>query len=338
VCRVTEVAPPRPRSSGSKRGRVRGFSKASRLRLLERIQECDRTQIRGHWATAHTVPAGEADWSRIERHRVAWLKRFSRKWGPAAAAIVWKKEDHKSGWPHLHEIILWLVEPPDLLVYRAWNDVAWAEVVASENPAHVRTGCNVQRVRSWQGVASYASKYLGKEIEESHEETGRIWGIYNRRRLPKSISRRVVSADVGKRVRRAQRKLRQRRRRRTFVRFGGSGPWLPVLPYKSCSEGEAPYVVSVENQLSLARHYCRTYGERLEIRCRLPKCCSTVPVQIWQEVQDSAAKRSRIEPGEVELHAYTSGRHFGDASEARRLVEFFAAAEARRLAVESIPF
>ena len=197
VCRVVESVPRRPRSTGGKRGKVRGFSVGSKLRMLEFVQSIDRTGIRGHWFATHTVPAGEADWARIERLRRAWVKRFSRKWGKNAAGIVWKKEAHGSGTPHLHSVILWVVEPPRMLAFRAWNDSAWAKVVASENPAHVRTGCNVQEVRSWRGVTSYVAKYLGKESGEVLPEgTGRVWGVHNRSVLPRSVRLQSPALDA----------------------------------------------------------------------------------------------------------------------------------------------
>ncbi len=330
VCRVTEATPPRPRSRGSRRGRVCGFSQASRLRMLELVQSIDRTGVHAHWFTTHTVPAGEADWLRIEKLRRAWLKRFGRKW-PRSASIVWKKDDHESGTVHLHGILLWLVPPPDLLAFRAWNDDAWADVVKSSNPAHRRVGCRIERVRQWNGIASYAAHYLGHEINELHAETGRIWGVYNRKLLPRSVRREIVSADVGKRIRRTFRRLRQSKRVRTLAYINGR--WDRVKPYRHKSQVSGRWEqVSVEDQLSILRRWGNLTGQHLRTRCRRPKCCTTVPVQIWRQVVGDTGGKIKgfgIEAGEIEYHAYTAGRQFIEAGEAARCLQFFKGQEGR---------
>jgi hypothetical protein len=208
------------------------------------------------------------------------------------------------------------------LVFRLWNDVAWARTVASNNPAHERTGCNVMRVKTWRGVTCYVAKYLGKEAEAFDGPTGRIWSIYNKRVVPKSVRVDVVSRLVGFRITRAQRKLQQSKRRRFRFRIGGEGPWVKCYA-RVCGYGPSASVYSVEDQISVARQAAEFMGVGFEVRVRRPKGCTTVPVKIWQEVHDSAAKRPRIQAGGVELHAFTPGRHFLESSESIRCIEFF---------------
>lgn len=297
--------------------------------MLHRVQEIDRTGIQGHWFATWTVPAGEAGWVRIERLRRAYFKRFGRKWG-ASAFVVWKKEEHpqQRGTIHLHGIIFWVDAPPDLLVFRSWNDVAWARTVGSENPAHERTGCNVQRVKTWRGVTCYVAKYLGKEAEAVDEPTGRIWSIYNKRVVPKSVRVDVVSKSVGFRITRAQRKLQQSKRRRFRFRIGVQGSWVKCYA-RVYGIGSRSAVYSVEDQIAVARRAAEFMGVGFKVRVRRPKGCTTVPVKIWQEVHDSASRRSRVQSGGVELHAFTPGRHFVESSESIRCIEFFKLQAAR---------
>jgi len=63
----------------------------------------------------------------------------------------------------------------------------WGEVLGVEAPWATR----VERVRSFQGVVSYAAKYLGKAglvygayLSERYGALGRVWGVWGRERLP----------------------------------------------------------------------------------------------------------------------------------------------------------
>jgi hypothetical protein len=67
-----------------------------------------------------------------------------------------------------------------------WASLAWYNVVESHNVDHLAAGVRVERVRSWGGVRSYASKYVSKVDSEfmGDMELGRSWGIFNRQFMP----------------------------------------------------------------------------------------------------------------------------------------------------------
>ena len=326
--RVSEVGSKRPSRSleGCKRGMVKGFSRGSRLRMLELLQSIDRAKILGVWFATLTVPAGECDWKGIERHRRAWLKRFDRAY-PASASIIWKKEPHKSGFPHLHALILWAVPIPDVHAFRKWNDAAWADVVKSDNPAHASVGCKVEPMRTWNGVAWYAGKYLSKNSETDIKETGRIWGVHNRALLAKTIDEEVVAPEVGKRVRRTLRKLQERKKthwEERIQRKDGSFVWVPVRGHtckmKMTGGGFDFHYFTVEDQVRSAKRNSR------RIRYVKGRALSRRTVPIWGEVTEqswSLGEVKKIEKIGEEKSSFASSLHFVRSEDAKRLVQYW---------------
>lgn len=88
--------------------------------------------------------------------------------------------------------------------FKTWCSVSWAEVVGSDDPRHATAGTSVENVRSREGVAFYASKYICKmdeedAVEQSGGSIGRTWGIFNREKLPWA---EVVTLELGEDQRR----------------------------------------------------------------------------------------------------------------------------------------
>ncbi len=71
----------------------------------------------------------------------------------------------------------------------------------------------MRRVRSWGGVLSYASKYIGKSGGVELVGVGRHWGIVGREHLPVEIETLVASLDDGYRLRRAMARYRHSQQR-----------------------------------------------------------------------------------------------------------------------------
>jgi hypothetical protein len=254
----------RPALAGGARGKVQGFSAASRLNMLRAVHAIDRQGVVERFFGTLTVPRGEGTWAGMEKHRRNWLKRFDRRW-PGAAFIVWKKELHKSGTVHLHALIFWVREAPRVKEFRAWNDDAWADVVKSSNPWHRRVGCRVERMHSWNGVGHYCAKYLAKDQEHVSEGTGRIWGIHNRELVPVSIDVQRLPGAAGVRVKRALRKLQARRREKWWVKVGGV--WNRLREIKGGH--------SIGQQVSIAR------AAGLRVKRRRPRCLRRRLVNVW---------------------------------------------------------
>jgi hypothetical protein len=115
--------------------------------------------------------------------------------------------------------IRWANEVVCKMSFQDWSSLAWYHVVGSHNLDHLQAGVRVECVRSWGGVASYASKYLAKEDAQFMEdiEWGRSWGIFNRKCIPwAKIIELELDVDVGVRLRRVARRYLERRRGRRF--------------------------------------------------------------------------------------------------------------------------
>lgn len=156
-----------------------------------------------------------------KNHLRSFIKRITRI-NPKFAGI-WKMEFQERGAVHFH--LLCFNQPflPGQLVNQLWGEVInWnRSLEICEYPR-----CEVKLVRSWRGVMSYASKYIGKvdnrpvppvslsvchngpnENEEEKNkkneneknktnqgDLGRFWGIFGRKWLPLGVCHRVPCA------------------------------------------------------------------------------------------------------------------------------------------------
>jgi hypothetical protein len=169
------------RAGGGKRGKVGGFSRAARRRLLELLASLNRNALPFLPLFLTLTYPGEyslnpADW---KRDLDVFLKRLRRAYPDAAA--VWKLEPQKRGAPHYHLLVFGVEQIP-----HSWLRQAWYEVVGSGDARHLLAGTRVERVKSWRGVMSYAAKYLGKveTMAEWPDYVGRWWGVSGRGLLP----------------------------------------------------------------------------------------------------------------------------------------------------------
>lgn len=170
---------PRP-GIGGKRGRIRGYSAASRRRLLRLMASVDRNAVGLPLFVTLTYPAvWSPDPERWKRDLDTFLKRLQRRF--PKVAVIWKLEPQKRGAPHYHLVIFGVS-----YIDRYWLRQAWYEIVGSDDLRHLQAGTQVKRVKSWRGVGAYASKYLGKVGDEANfpEYAGRWWGFVGRNFLP----------------------------------------------------------------------------------------------------------------------------------------------------------
>jgi hypothetical protein len=166
---------------GGPRGRVGGFSRGSRRRLLELLASLNRDAILllPLFVTLTYPGTFSPEPSAWKRDLDVFIKRLRRAY--PSVALVWKLEPQKRGAPHYHMLIFGVEHIP-----YEWLALAWYEVVGSGDPRHLQAGTRVERVKSWRGVMSYAAKYLGK-VEASTdwpEYVGRWWGVSGRGLLP----------------------------------------------------------------------------------------------------------------------------------------------------------
>lgn len=247
---------------GGPRGVVRGFSDASRRRLVsawafrewpDRMVALTLTYP-GDWRAV--APDGRA----VKRHLDSFRARWRRAFGAPRGA--WKLEFQARGAPHFH-LLLEVPEGVTLSGLRSWVSHSWAEVVGSPDPRHLLAGTQVTEFRAEGRAAasryfakhgSFGSKSYQHRVPPDFPDVGRFWGFW---RLPKvSAVVRVSSAVVlevrrlargwyaanenwaaARSVRRVDRRTgvvrRRRVRRRTRVRslaFGQLLGWWLLVP------------------------------------------------------------------------------------------------------------
>jgi hypothetical protein len=148
---------------------VRGFSTASRRRLLWLIAQIAEPILNKALFLTLTYPTADPQAEHAKRHLDTLLKVLRRK-APDASAI-WKLEYTKAGTPHFHLLVLNLNR-------WAYDDLAltWGRIVGSAHESHQAAGTRVERVRSKKHVARYIVKYIskGEPIPDTH--LGRVWG------------------------------------------------------------------------------------------------------------------------------------------------------------------
>lgn len=220
---------------GGIRGKVTGFSWDSRRRLMRLVGIIDQRGDPPLFVTL-TYPAVWPTDGRVwKRHLTAFGHRLKRKFGEVG--FIWKLEAQKRGAPHFH-LLVWGVSYTELL---SWASRAWFEVVGSGDVRHLHAGTQVQWIRSWRGVMSYASKYLGKveALPEGlgWEAVGRMWGIRGAEFIPWASPEVVGATDVQlSRVMRALRRSVRKDKRQRLVNLsaimvfvGSASFWLSRL-------------------------------------------------------------------------------------------------------------
>lgn len=218
-----------------KRGRVRGWSPASRARMVRTLAELewspilrpDRVPVMltltlpGDWLTV--APTAE-DW---KRHIKALRLRWERRWGEPLIG-AWKQEFQRRGAPHLH--VMTCLPPGSAL--QSWLSATWAEVVAHPDPEerarHERAGTGLDvaaglRSSDPRRVAIYFSKhglysdkgYQDDPPAEWEGSTGRVWGYWG---LSKATAEVVITHAEAVEVQRLLRRWQRAQHVRVKVR------------------------------------------------------------------------------------------------------------------------
>jgi len=179
---------PCEQKGGGIRGGIVGFSRQSRYRLMQMIGSVRRDAELPDFVTL-TYPANFPTVEQSKRDLKIFLQRLARKY--PEAGYIWKLEPQERGAPHFH-MLVWGCKTNELFLWvvRNWYDIAGQ---GDTNALLFLLGslrdskpC-VAKVRSWRGVWSYASKYLGKTFEVAqwgNTWTGRFWGLGKKENIP----------------------------------------------------------------------------------------------------------------------------------------------------------
>lgn len=159
------------------RGAVSEFSKASRRRMLEMINQVTFERLTFCSMTYPAVwPDDPREW---KAHLRAFRARLERKFGKLR--VLWRLEFQERGAPHFH---LLLLDAP--FICRFWLSKAWAQCNRGHSWDNFRYGTNIKGVakKGENGkIVAYVCKYIAKlpdgESENKHEFTGRYWGRWN---------------------------------------------------------------------------------------------------------------------------------------------------------------
>jgi hypothetical protein len=157
---------------GGKRGKVRGFSSASRKRFLESMAK-SRCAANGAFVTLTYPGQFSQDPKRWKRDLDVVLKRLKRI-QPSICGF-WRLEFQKRGAPHFHIILFG--RTTNIARLRQWFKLAWYQVVESGDERHLRVGVRVDLINSRRHAMAYASKYAAK-IADDEIEAGRLWGQF----------------------------------------------------------------------------------------------------------------------------------------------------------------
>jgi hypothetical protein len=214
-------------SGGGPRGRVFGFSRDSRKRLLDVLNMVDAALLgNGLFLTLTYPDVFPADAHQWKRHLDVWCKRLRREY--PRASVVWRLEwkERLSGVnrgkiaPHFHLLVTGVPR-----VSLEWLSRSWYETVGSGDIRHLQAGTSGTRVRNRRAMMSYASKYIAKIAEETFGGwTGRVWGVVNRRGLGIILRTYELTWAQFYRIRRVFRSwLESKRGRRSWARLRGQG-------------------------------------------------------------------------------------------------------------------
>jgi len=194
---------------GGVRGKVRGFSRGSRRRLLDLLNKVRREHVAAGLFVTLTYPGVWDDsWETWKRDIDTFGKRLLRRY--PGASFVWRLEYQKRGAPHFHLLVFGVP-----LIPHKWLARSWYEIVGSGDERHLAAGTEVKRVRRFRSVIAYAAKYISKEqgADDARCE-GRVWGVVGRANLPiEIVTLSAVPDRVWWSVRRIMRKRVEKRSR-----------------------------------------------------------------------------------------------------------------------------
>jgi len=175
------------------------------------------------------------DWHVWKRDLKAFREALQRRWPDVWG--VWRLEFQERGAPHFH-CLLWdgpglegitvkmvggcengklkVVPIPgserNQEIY-TWLSETWFRICKTGDPKHLNAGTRIEPIQSWNGVVSYASKYLAKLPDGSFTPvayTGRFWGRFQAAKWKTCVYEKSVSEAEFYMLRRVLRKKRER--------------------------------------------------------------------------------------------------------------------------------
>lgn len=205
------------------RGKVRGFSRSSRMRLLEMFN-----QLNAHETTAHpkfitlTYPEDIApEWKVAKAQLNTFLWYLEKRYG--RHPLVWRMEHQENGSIHFHIIYWYRPFVPYQVIRDLWDGLICNYVLPEQSAS-----TQVKGLTRWRQVAYYVAKYVAKRTPEGEADVahGRHWGTRNWSLMPVKVRTVVLSLAEGYRIRRQMRAIRASHcgKRRHAKRLGAWSP------------------------------------------------------------------------------------------------------------------
>jgi hypothetical protein len=180
------------------------FSKASRLRLLKRINGIAWRHVKKALFVTLTYPDAYHDRSYAERTQDKYLiHRYAEKWVGKPVAALWRTEwkVRKSGYragqlaPHVHMVLFGVAFIPHAVV-RAW----WRTILGAVGPL----ATDVRAANNGLHAAKYIAKYVSKLDQGSldiaakvNNQPGRAWGFKRPQLIPWDTERWLVDVPTA---------------------------------------------------------------------------------------------------------------------------------------------
>jgi len=188
-----------------KRGKIRGFSRQSRMRLLCKLNMLASREL-PPFAKFITLtyprdllPSWE--WAKRQLNHV--LMRMFRKWGDMP--VLWRMEYQEDGSIHFH--LLAFVKR-----FLPWWELAdmWDTLIGNQVTPQESASTQVTAMKNWRQTSYYVSKYIAKDEEAAYWdlEHGRHWGVRFWGLLPVHKVVLALSVAEGYAVRRWIRRYR----------------------------------------------------------------------------------------------------------------------------------
>ena len=221
-----------------KRGLVEGFSRQSRIRMMQRIAEVNHRDMLTLPVMVTLTYPGEynSDPSSYKAHLNAFHTRLTRRYGKVA--LVWKLEFQKRGAPHFHFLIYFDSSinifgdgrhTPDCECFRCWLAASWYAIVGSGDMRHyyfLRSGRTVELLRSVRGIQSYVSKYVAKVVSGVEQHVGRWWGVWAWASMPVELVKVMLGPTEFYRLRRVFAGVRRSHDVQANIAARNTGLWL----------------------------------------------------------------------------------------------------------------
>lgn len=218
---------------GGKRGKVSTFSRASRLRLLQKMHTIKPMKGAKFYGTFITLTYGQQfpTPALAKHHLDNFLKRLRRRWTYCSG--FWRFEFQRRGAPHFHLVLFGLPFLPKETLAKWWSDTIGVQFQDTSSGMATPPFTRIEVLKSHAHAARYVSKYVAKvddgsgfnflayltaEGEFIHPVTrevcdtiGRWWGVFNSLWLPVDVCETLElgwgSKDVFYNLRRAAGKL-----------------------------------------------------------------------------------------------------------------------------------